>query len=196
MKKTFYLLLICIIGHTNLFAQFKIIYNNGETLEAKRLFAPGKGETANYVLKDGTKGKVKKSDIFCVIRKKNIIAFDKNNVTKAGRMISEVKEMNPNDTCSRAVVDAIKQSKIGGSAIGTGVVSFIVWPAGLVTAVVVSSIPPSDKNLNLSESKTTDTQYCDCYKKEASKKKKSATWMGWGLGTSIGIPIGMLILLL
>jgi hypothetical protein len=196
MKKTFYLLLICIIGHTNLFAQFNIVFNNGEKLEAKKLFAPRKGEMVNYVLQDGTKGDAKKSDIFCVIRKKNIIAFDNNNVPKGGRLIPEAKEMDPKDICSIAVVDAIKQSKIGGAAIGTGVVSFIVWPAGLVTSIVVSSIPPSDKNLNLNESKITDTQYCDCYKKEASKKKKSATWMGWGLGTSIGIPIGMLILLL
>ena len=188
--------MICCIVNTTLFAQFKIVFNNGKILEAKKLFVPRKGETVNYVLQDGTKGEAKKSDIFCAIRKKNIIAFDNNNMPKGGKLLPEVKEMNPNDICAIAIVDAIKQQKIGGAAIGTGVTSVVVWPVGLVTAVVVSSVPPSEKNLNINQSKTTDTQYYECYKKEASKRKKSTTWMAWGFGTAIGIPLSMLILML
>ena len=69
--------------------------------------------------------------------------------------------MDPNSICSQAIVDAIKNYKIKGTVIGTGVVSFLVWPVGLITAIAVSSVPPAEKNLHISESKITDTQYCD-----------------------------------
>jgi hypothetical protein len=196
MKKLSIILLIYLLGSISIYAQFTIKLYNGETLEARRVVIPPRGEAIKCVLKDHTKPEIKKSDIFCIIRGKQIIAFASNNLAKGGKLLGEMKDMNLNDTCAIAIVDAIRQQKIGGAAFGTGIVSVIAWPAGLITAIVISSTPPSEANMNMSSLKLSDNQYCDCYKKEAIKKKKAITWMGWGLGTTLGITLSSLIIML
>jgi hypothetical protein len=196
MKKLSIILLVYLLGSISLYSQFTIKLNNGETLEARRVVIPPRGEAVKCILKDHTKPEIKKTDIFCIIRGKQIIAFGDNKLAKGGKLLGEMKEMNINDTCAIAIVDAIRQQKVGGAAFGTGIVSVIAWPVGLITAIVISSTPPSEANMNISSSKLSDNKYCDCYKKEAIKKKKAVTWMGWGLGTTFGIALSSLIIML
>jgi hypothetical protein len=199
MKTLFLIVAVSAMMSVSAFSQnLKIILKDGEKIEAKRFFPiMPKDDAIKYLAMDGTKQEVQKADLFCMIlKKKAVFVVDNSGKAKQGKLLKEVKELSPDDVCSQAIVDAIKQSKVGGAAAGTGVVSFLAWPVGLVTATVVSSTPVSNNNLHLDASKSTDTPYCDCYKKEASKKKKTVTWMGWGLGTTLGVSVSMLVLML
>ena len=196
MKKIMMIILACFIGSISMYALINIILNSGEKIPIKRYVLKPRGEVLPYITKDGQKKEVKKADVFCLIRGKSLFVFDSKGLPKAGRILKTAPEMDPNNTCSKAIVDALRNYRSGGPGIGTGAVSFLAWPVGLVTAAIVSSAPPAESKLKMDPAKASDPQYCDCYKKEAHKKKSGSTWMGWGLGTALGCAVGALIMTL
>jgi hypothetical protein len=195
MKKII-IVLTCIFGSISMYAQISIVLNSGEKIPIKRYVIKPRGEVLPYITKDGQKKEVKKAEVFCLIRGKNLFVFDSKGMPKQGRLLKDKPEMDPNNICSKAIVDAAKNYRSGGPGIGTGAVSFIAWPVGLITAAVVSSAPPATSKLKMDQANASDTQYCDCYKKEAHKKKSGSAWMGWGLGTALGCAVGALIMTL
>lgn len=195
MKKII-IMLACLFGSISMYSQMTIVLNSGEKIPIKRYVLKPRGEVLPYITKDGQKKEVKKADVFCLIRGKGLFVFDNKGMPKAGRILKSAPEMDPNNICSKAIVDALRNYRSGGPGIGTGAVSFLAWPVGLITAAVVSSVPPAESKLKMDPTKTSDAQYCDCYKKEAHKKKSGSAWMGWGLGTALGCAVGALIMTL
>lgn len=68
-------------------------------------------------------------------------------------------------------------------AIGTGIASFVTGIFGLIPAVVISAVPPKEKNLCYpSRELWKNKDYQTGYKYKAKKMKQRKVWTGFGIG--------------
>jgi len=83
--------------------------------------------------------------------------------------------------------DADKHYDDFGPYAGTFFPSLIFPPAGLISTIVISSIPPKEFNLNIPKANIetiTDPDYFNGYYMMAKRKKKLRAWTGFGTGTA------------
>jgi hypothetical protein len=81
-----------------------------------------------------------------------------------------------------------------GAGTITLVTTVLFWPAGLVPAIICSSVPPKEKNMNYpSKAPLKKDDYLEGYKNGAKKKKQGKVWMNFGIG--IGVNVVAIILL-
>ncbi len=107
-----------------------------------------------------------------------------------GYVIKNYRELS--DIQLRARVDACKNLKFSGAVWGTFVPSFLFMPAGLITAIIVSSTSP--KKLNMTNTDyTSNPEYIEAYKKQAKSNKSNSAWTGFVTGFSLAITLGVLI---
>jgi hypothetical protein len=181
----------------NLFSQVEVYLNNGEIVKGLKL-KPKLNGNLNIIMDNKASKEIKREELNFFIRKnKEIGAFSVKNPRKLvqAKMFSNMPPIDLKSDCTMGAVDAVKNYDPFGPFVGTAVTSVLVWPVGLVTAIVVSSKPPKESNLNYPDMKKVEiTAYKDCYKKEAFKVKKSNTWMGWALGTSLGVMVSTVIM--
>jgi hypothetical protein len=100
----------------------------------------------------------------------------------------------------KGALDACRfYNKYKGAMWGTWTATFLTGGiVGLVPAIITSSTPPQEKNLNIPDSPLkNDPVYLNSYKLQAKKMKSSSVWLGGYLGgvldaISLGIVIGVL----
>lgn len=100
----------------------------------------------------------------------------------------------PTSMMLKGTRDAKANYKNGGGSVGTGVVSFIFPPAGLITAIACSSIPPKQHNLGYPDDNLWQNKdYRASYSKEAWRLKRKKVWTGFGIGTAATILLYILL---
>jgi len=194
MKKLISLVFIffALIGNIN--AQCTIYLKNQDQIKARKVTIDFKNNQWNYKTQSGEKKSVDCRNVICVLRNKIITFIDSTGRLYQGKIISELKDFK-SGSCADGALDAIKFVKVPGAMWSTGIVSFIVWPVGIIVACIESPIPLKEENLNLSSRpRKNDAVYCDCYKKEAKVVKKQRVWGSWGMGTSMAFLLGTIIL--
>ncbi|MCW3077908.1 MAG: hypothetical protein JWO32_2517 [Bacteroidetes bacterium] len=94
----------------------------------------------------------------------------------------------------RGARDAKKYYKNKGGSIGTGITAFVFPLAGLVPAIICSSIAPKERNLGYPYESLWENKYYRLgYSKEAYRIKKKRVWTGFGIGTGAAILLGILV---
>jgi len=196
MKKFISCFLI-LVAPAIIFGQCTIYMKNGDKIPAKSFFAPIKSDQLTYKSADKQKLSVNKKDVFALTRKKQFYVLNENGMLVGGTTFKGMPAPDAKSPCLDGAVDALNSYRVGGTPIATGVVSLLVWPVGILTTAIVTSVPPAQERLNVPASGDKNNKtYMDCYKKEARKKKNQAAWMGCSLGTCWGIAITSLILIL
>lgn len=179
-------------GSFQLFSQVNIILQNGDNISARKIFPASKRfpGVVRYKSQSGTITEIKPNTIFCVTRRKDISVYLDNGGIQLGRVLKDHPDMSPKDSCSKAIIDAIKTyiPKPAGQWI-TCTVACLAWPVGLIPAIIFSSATPAESELNIPKDKINDKTYTDCYRNEAAKKKSSTIWRAWGSGTACGLAI-------
>lgn len=82
--------------------------------------------------------------------------------------------------------DADKYYKDYGPYAGSFFPSLVFPPAGFVSTIVISVIPPKEFNLGIPDDRKevkSDPDYFNGYYTMAKRKKKLRTWAGFGTGT-------------
>ena len=178
------------VGNIN--GQFTIYLKNGDQVQARKVIFAGTSKQWNYKSQTRENKSVDYREVICVLKNRIIMFTDIDGNYYQGRIIKELKDFKPG-SCADGALDAIKTLNFNGAGCGTGIVSFLVWPVGLVVAIVESSIPPNEENLKLNQAKLNDTAYCDCYRNEAKVVKRQKVWGGFGKGTYLAFMVAFII---
>jgi hypothetical protein len=196
MKKIL-ITMVTLFAMMNLSAQVEVYLNNGEIIKGLKL-KPKLNGNLNIIMDNKASKEIKREELNFFIRKnKEIGAFSVKNPRKLvqAKMFANMPPIDLKSDCTMGAVDAVKNYDPFGPFVGTAVTSVLAWPVGLVTAIVVSSKPPRESKLSYPDLKKVEIkEYKDCYNKEAFKVKKSNTWMGWALGTSLGIMVSTVLI--
>lgn len=195
MKRFMIILTMLVISSAFVYSQCVIYLKNGQKIEARSFMAPLKGDDIFYKSKDKQQLSIKKADLFVITRGKYLYKVNANGFLAGGKMFKGMPPVDQKSTCVDGAVDALTYYK-SSAKFGVAIVSFLAWPVGLVTAAVVSSTKPPESKLNIPPTANkSDNTYIDCYKKEAKKKKSQEVWMGWSLGTTLGVLVEVLLLM-
>lgn len=195
MKK----LLACILLSFMVFSVYtqvnKLIFlKSGEKIEFSKIKI--KRADIEYKTPDGISQNLNYEDIFLVVRKKDVMISSKirdMNYLKAGPLVMDINEINPESSCTKGMLDAINYTKFSGAQIGGGLTG-IIWPIGMIGTAAIASAKPQEESLNFPENALRDDQlYMDCYLKTAKKQKSRATWLTASTGFTVTLAIAMLV---
>ena len=196
MKRFILLLTMLAVSSTIVFSQCTIYLKNGQKIAARYFFAPLKGDEIKYKTPDRQMLKVKKADVYVITRRKELNKLNENGFLVGGMMFKGMPAPDQKSVCVDGAMDALTYFKPSGTAIGTGIISFLAWPVGIITTAIVASVPPPAAKLNIPETANkNDNAYLDCYKKEPKKKKSSTAWRGCSFGMSMGILVEAIVML-
>jgi hypothetical protein len=174
-----------------------IFLNSGEKIEYSKLKI--KKMNIEYKTLDGISQSLNYDDIFLVVRKKDVMISSKirnMNYLKAGPLVMNIDEINPDNSCTKGMLDAINYTKFSGAQIGGGLTG-IIWPIGMIGTAAIASAKPQEESLNFPQNALRDDQlYMDCYLKTAKKQKSRATWLTASTGFTVTMAVAMLVVTL
>ena len=174
-----------------------IFLNSGETIEYSKFRY--KKDNVEFTSPEGEMKFLEYDDINFIVRKKDVMVFSKirdMNYLKAGRLVMDIDEINPESSCTKGMLDAINYTKFSGAQIGGGLTG-IIWPIGMIGTAAIASAKPKEESLNFPENALRDDQlYMDCYLKTAKKQKSRSTWLTASTGFTVTMAVAMLVVTL
>lgn len=96
---------------------------------------------------------------------------------------------------NRGVKDAVVNYKNRGGSVETGITSFLLGPLGLVPAILYTTVPINEKQLNYQDTTLWQNQfYQKGYLNRAERMRRSRVWSGFGVGIGSSIVVSIMIL--
>ena len=190
------LFFICtVISTLSTFSQHVIFSVAGDEIPVKRykLSVSDKSYAIKYKLATDPQGSFKMiplDDVHYIRRKagKGVVYAAANRNYE----VPNIEKLNFMEL--HGAVDACKNFKGEGVLWGTFIPSFLVMPVGLLTTMVVSSVPPPQSSKIPQNAFSVNDDYIQSYKKQSHRCKKQLAWQGFALGFSTAVTVGTLIM--
>jgi hypothetical protein len=192
MKQIIFIISLCgAFVHLNAQPNKIIFLKTGEAIDYTKF----KNRTNNLEYKNqtGIKQMLNYRDIHFIIKRKEVLVPSalKNDMfyLKDGPLTVDRSVIDPQSSCTKAMIDAISNTDFRGAKIG-GFATGLLVPIGLVGTAVIASTPPAESKLNCPENiNREDNLYIESYIKTVKKQKSKQTWFAASLGSSLAVLI-------
>ena len=188
MKKVSLLIFLITSSFSICFSQDIISQKNGEDLKAKVLEV--NTSEVKYKKHENVDGPT------YTILKSEVLSIQYENGSKD--IFSEHATLTDKELYAQGRTDASKYyKKYRAAGTGTLLTGLVISPlAGLVPAIITSSTPPKETNLNFpNPDQIKIPAYYDGYTEKAKKIKKVKVWTNWGISMGVSITLATILIL-
>ena len=199
MKKLYSIIMIMVfvVLYTNIQAQDTIVKKTGEKIIAK-VVGVNKVEIQYRKLEnpDGPIYAIERIFVLEILYanglKENFLVDEPNQVYYTeNQNTSPITLHSPCTTGQNEAANRYKARGVFGSTLTT---TLLFSPAGLITAIAVSSTPPKEDSFSVSDTRFLQNQdFTNCYQHAAKKIKSRKAWSAFGMGMGINLLLGLLI---